>query len=91
MVAIFLFLLLLNYLFVYKTGRNVEIVKEKPKFWRNNKLSVIITAIFFLVTTSLLFIGPILGRGIMENHCGTVANTLVIDFLWFLFKQIAAY
>lgn len=42
-----LFFFLFNYYYYYKSGRCKKIVKEKPSFFSNHKLSILITVLFF--------------------------------------------
>ena len=55
MIAIFVVIMVINYLIYHRTGKNKQIVENKPKFFNSNKASVVITGTFFLVTTSFLF------------------------------------
>lgn len=55
MIAIFLLIMGTNYLIYHRTGKNKLIVERKPKFFNNNKASIAVTALFFLITTSFLF------------------------------------
>jgi hypothetical protein len=69
MFSIVVGIILLTYLVIHRTGKNVEIIKEKPSFFGNKKLSKVITIVFFIVTTSLLFVGPIISKEILDSHC----------------------
>jgi hypothetical protein len=53
--AITALILIINYLTFYRTGRSIVIVKNKPKFLGSNKISVLVTLLFFLASISLLF------------------------------------
>lgn len=59
MVGIFVAIMVINYFVFYRTGKGKRLIKEKPKFFNSHKLSILLTLIFFLITTSLLFLGPI--------------------------------
>lgn len=48
-------ILIINYLMFYRSGRSTDIVKTKPKFFGSNKISVLVTLLYFLISTSLLF------------------------------------
>lgn len=63
--------LLFNYFFFYKSGKAIEITKEKPMFFLNHKLSVIITLLFFIITLSFMFWGPIYTKYLLETYCGS--------------------
>jgi len=55
MIAIFLLIVGINYLVFHRTGKNKEIIERKPTFLGSNRLSIVITLLFFLATTSFLF------------------------------------
>ena len=55
MLAVIASMILLNYFVYHYTGKSKEIVKQEPKLYRSNWLSISITIIFFLFTSSLLF------------------------------------
>jgi hypothetical protein len=62
--------LLFNYFYFNKSGRAKKLVKEKPMFFLNHKLSIIITLLFFMITFSFLFWGGIYTKSLLEFHCG---------------------
>jgi hypothetical protein len=55
MIVIFGLILLANYTYFVRTGRNIKIIERRPKFFNNSKASAIITITFILITTSFLF------------------------------------
>jgi len=55
MIGVIIILNGLNYLFYHQTGRAKGIVKSKPKFFGNHHVSLILTILFFLITSSFLF------------------------------------
>ena len=55
MMGIFALILYVNYWQFYKKGKWKRIVKEQPKFFNNHRLSIMLTILFFLITTSFLF------------------------------------
>lgn len=61
---------LFNYLYFHKSGKAIKIVKEKPMFFSNHKKSIVITFLFFIVTLSFMFWGPIYIKYILETNCG---------------------
>ena len=65
MIGIFVVIMVINYLMFYRSGKGKRLVKEKPKFNGSHKLSVLLTFVFFLITTSYLFFGPILIKSIL--------------------------
>lgn len=67
MVSIFIIIVIVNYLIFYKSGKGKQLVKEKPKVLNSHKVSLLFTVIFFLITTSCLFWGPILVKILLER------------------------
>jgi heme/copper-type cytochrome/quinol oxidase subunit 2 len=65
MIVIFILILTVNYLVFYRTGKGERLVEKKPKFNNSHKLSILLTLIFFLITTSFLFWGPIYIRNLL--------------------------
>lgn len=66
MLGIFIIIIFINYIVFYRAGRAKKIVKEKPMFFNNHKLSIVLTLLYFLFTSSFLFwvagyVGSILG------------------------------
>jgi hypothetical protein len=59
----------INYFYFNKSGRAGRIVRDKPKFLGSHRLSQIITAVFFVVTYSSLFWGPVLTRYLKDIYC----------------------
>ena len=55
MISVIVILNGVNYLFYHRTGRAKKIIKSKPKFFDNYNFSLIVTLIFFLITSSFLF------------------------------------
>ncbi len=66
MVGIFVTIMVVNYLVFYRTGKGKRLVKEKPKFFNSHRLSILFTLLFFLITTSFLFWGPIYIKNILD-------------------------
>ena len=60
-------IILINYLFYHKTGRVHKIINNKPSIAGSKPLSVAITILFFLITISWLFWGPIYGKHLLEQ------------------------
>ncbi|MDN3675581.1 hypothetical protein QWY99_21345 [Flavobacterium branchiarum] len=71
MIIVQLVVLIINYLFFNKSGKAIEITKEKPMFFFNHKLSVITTLLFFIITLSFMFWGPIYTKYLLETYCGS--------------------
>ena len=67
MVSVFIIIIIVNYLVFYRTGKGKKLVKERPKLFNNHKLSMLFTIIFFLITTSFLFWGPILIKNMLAK------------------------
>jgi len=59
MLSINIFMILVFYLALHRTGKAKEIVKNKPMFFNSYVLSILITFLFFVLTSSYLFWGSI--------------------------------
>ena len=68
MFSINVLMVLILYLTLHRSGKAKEIVKEKPMFFNNHLLSVLITFLFFAATSSYLFWGSIYVRNIIETR-----------------------
>ncbi len=66
MIAVHVILLVVNFT-TYNSGKLETIVKDEPLFFRNRKISVVITMIFFLTSIAWLFFGAVLGKHLLEN------------------------
>lgn len=64
--AIFVFA---NYLYFNRSGRSKKIVKAKPMFYSNHRISILLTSIFFIVLISSMFWGPIFSRDLLDKYC----------------------
>ena len=67
MLGINVFMIAVFYLTLHRTGKAKKIVKEKPQFFNSHALSILITFLFFAITTSFLF----WGSGYVGNVLGT--------------------
>ncbi len=65
--AILLLIIYYNYLFYHRTGRSKHILKEEPLLGGSKSLSIVITSLFFLVTVSWLFWGPVYGKYLLSK------------------------
>lgn len=61
------FIIFLNYLIFHRRGQVEQIIKSKPILLNNKALSIIITTLFFLITASWLFWGPIYGKHLLDQ------------------------
>jgi len=68
MIGILLLILLMNYLYFNFNRRDV-IVGNKPKLLGSHILSILITLLFFLITASFMFWGPIYTQLLLNSHC----------------------
>ena len=66
MISIFLVIMIINYFVYFRTGRAKQVVKEQPMFFDNQKLSIVITAIFLIVCISFLFWSPIYVKNLLD-------------------------
>lgn len=55
MIGIFIAVIIFNSILYGKTGKGKRVVTEQPKLFNNEKVSLVITCLFFLVSTSFLF------------------------------------
>ena len=58
-----------NYLYFFKSGRSMKIIKEKPMFFSNNRTSIIITFLFFIVFATSIIWGSILSKFLLDTYC----------------------
>ena len=56
-----------NYFYFYKSGRAIKIVKEKPMFFSNNQISIILTFLFFIVFATSIIWGSILTKHLLDS------------------------
>lgn len=69
LLSIIIIFLVLNYSYFYRTGRDINIEKNKPQFFGSHKTSIVLTIIFFMVTTAFLFWWPLYSRHLFNIHC----------------------
>lgn len=69
MIGIGIMFLLGNYFYFNKSGRAKKIVKNKPVFYNNRRISIILTSIFFAVLISSMFWGPLYTKYLLDKHC----------------------
>jgi hypothetical protein len=69
MIGIVLFLIIINYIYYHRSGRAIDIIKNKPMFFSNNVISALITILFFIITSSFMFWEPIYVKQLMDMHC----------------------
>lgn len=67
MISVLACILLFNYFYYSKSGRDKIIVKEKPVFFGSQRVSILISIIFFVVTISWMFWGPFYGKYVLDN------------------------
>ena len=65
MLFIIFIIIIAHYLCLNRTGRSIQIVKEQPEII-NKKISIILTVMFFAITTSILFYGPDIIKGLVK-------------------------
>lgn len=66
MCAFTVFALIVNYFYFIKTGRYKKIIKKKPTFRSSHRLSIIVTVLFFVITFSSWFWGPIYSKHLYQ-------------------------
>ena len=65
--TVILLIIFCNFLLYHISGRAKEIIKEHPTIFNNKAISIFITWLFFLITVSWLFWGPIYGKYIFSQ------------------------
>jgi hypothetical protein len=68
MFGIFALTLAINYSKYYQNGRAKAIIEEHNMFFNSQKWSIVITTLFFVFTSSILFWGPELIRRILVTR-----------------------
>lgn len=68
MIGILLLVLLMNYIYYDSNRRNV-VLDNKPKLFGSHPLSILITLLFFLISASVMFWGPIFTQVLLHNYC----------------------
>ncbi|MEN2413169.1 hypothetical protein [Flavobacterium mesophilum] len=69
MIGISILFLLFNYFYFFKSGRGKKIVISKPMFFNNERISIIVTIIFFVILISSLFWGPFCSKYFLQRYC----------------------
>lgn len=67
MIGILLLLIAINYLTYSRTKKSRVIVEQKPRFFSNHKASIVITLLWFIITTSFMFWKPIYVKYILDQ------------------------
>lgn len=60
---------LFNYFYFYKSKRAIKIVKEKPKFFSSNKISILLTFLFFIFFSTSIIWGSIITKFLLKTYC----------------------
>jgi hypothetical protein len=67
MIGIFLMLIAANYLIYSRKKKSRIIVEQRPAFFSSHNVSIIITLLWFIITTSFLFWKPIYVKDILDQ------------------------
>ena len=67
MLGLLAILLIINFMIFYRGEKGTEIVKQKPKLLKSNNFSMGFALIFFMISISWLFWGPIYAKYLLEN------------------------
>lgn len=67
MLITFIIVLGINYLVYSRNKRGSEIVKNKPQFFSSKSVSVLVTATWFLVSLSFMFVTPFYIKEILDR------------------------
>jgi hypothetical protein len=65
--GIFGLILGVNYKYFHLTGRAKKIIKKRPTIAGSKKIAILITVIFFLLTLSFIYWGPIYMKYLLDN------------------------
>lgn len=68
MIFVLVLFVLANHLYFKRSGRNKKIILEKPMFYSSQKISIIITSIFFIILISSMFWGPFYIKYLSETR-----------------------
>ncbi len=66
MIGIFVFIIVLLYFAYYRNGKGKRIVKEKPKIFNSNRISIVLTALLFLIGILALFLQADITKNILN-------------------------
>lgn len=66
MIGIFAFIALLMYLAYYRNGKGKRIVTEKPILFNSNRISIVLTALLFLLGILALFLQADITKNILD-------------------------
>lgn len=67
MIGIFAFITLLMYLAYYRNGKGKRIVKEEPKLFKSNGVSIVLTALLFFIGILTLFLQADITKSILTK------------------------
>lgn len=70
MISISLLFILGNHFYFNSTGRAKKIIEEKPMFFSNHKISIVLTSLFFIILSSSMFLGAFYTKYLLETYCG---------------------
>jgi len=65
--TILCFIIILNFLYCFRPNRTKIIIKDKPTIYNSKSFSILLTILFFVITTSWLFWGGIYGKYLLAN------------------------
>jgi hypothetical protein len=72
--SIILPILLVNYFVLHSSGKAKIIIEEKPQYFGSEKISALLSVLYFAVTSSFLFWVPVYTRDYLVHHCGLILN-----------------
>ena len=65
MISVFVLILVINYKIYWK--RKDTIVEDRPNFLSSHRLTIAIVILWFLITTSFLFLGPFYTKNVLDR------------------------
>lgn len=68
MISVFLGFLSFSFFYYYRNDKATQVMKNRPKFFNNSLLSILLTILFFLLAVSFLFWEPIYSKNIIDGN-----------------------
>ena len=69
MIGVLVLLIGVNYFYYHVRENAKKIVKTKPMYYSSQKLSIVLTFLFFIITLSFLFWEPIYVKQLLQESC----------------------
>ncbi len=69
MIGILIAIIIVNYLYYYKSRKMERIIVEKPKLFNSNNASVVLSVVFFLFSLLMIVTAPFYSKYLLERFC----------------------